>query len=116
MPVVPDPAQFDRNSGNWLERLIFNHRLLILALCALLTAFFGWHASQLRANANFEKMIPRSHPYIRNYFDNKSALAALGNSVRIAVENTRGDVFDPEYLAVLQKVNDTAFLMPGVDR
>ncbi len=116
MPVVADPDQFDRNSGSLLERLIFNHRLLILLLCAVLTVFLGWHATRLRVNADFEKMIPRSHPYIRNYFENRSALSALGNSVRIAVENTQGTIFDPDYLSVLQKVNDTVFLLPGVDR
>jgi len=27
MPVVRNLADFDRNSGNFLERLVFNHRL-----------------------------------------------------------------------------------------
>jgi len=107
---------FDRRSGNRLERVIFNHRPAVLLLSLLLTLFLGWHATQLRVNANFEKMIPQSHPYIRHYFENRTALSGLGNSVRIVVENTAGTIFDPEYLGVLQKVNDTVFLMPEVDR
>jgi len=114
--VVTRIEDFDRNSGNRLERIIFNHRPAVLLLCLVLTLFLGWHATQLRVNANFEKMIPQSHSYIRNYFDNRAALSGLGNSVRIVVENRAGTIFDPEYLRVLQQVNDTVFLMPGVDR
>lgn len=116
MPVIPDPDAFDRQSGNLLERLIFNHRLLIVVLCLVLTAGLGWKAAKLEANASFEKMIPQSQPYIRNYLDNAESLRQLGNAVRIVVENRRGDVYDPEYLLTLQKINDTIFLLPGVDR
>jgi len=116
LPVVSRIEDFERKSGNRLERLIFNYRPVVLLLCLAITLFLGWHAIRLEVNANFEKMIPQSHPYIRNYFENRAALSGLGNSIRIAVENTSGTILDPEYLAVLQKVNDTVFLMPGVDR
>ena len=115
-PIVTRVEDFDHQSGNWLERLIFNHRPAVLLLCTLLTIFLGWEATHLKVNANFEKMIPQSHPYIRNYFDNRAALSGLGNSVRIVVENKSGTIFDPKYLDVLQKVNDKVFLMEGVDR
>ncbi len=62
MPVVRDPADFDRSSGNWLERFIFNHRLAVILVCALVTLLLGAHALKLPVNASFEKMIPRSHP------------------------------------------------------
>jgi predicted RND superfamily exporter protein len=116
MPVISDPSQFDRSSGNWLERLVFNHRAAVIALCALLTLFFGWHALKLPVNTSFEKMIPQSHPYIQNYFKHRDALRGMGNSTRIVVENTRGDIFDKDYLLTLQKVNDAVYLMPGVDQ
>jgi predicted RND superfamily exporter protein len=32
------------------------------------------------------------------------------------VENKTGDIYDPNYLQALQKVNDTLYLIPGVDR
>jgi hypothetical protein len=116
MPVVRDPKQFDRASGMWLERFIFNNRLVVLLLCLAATLFLGWHAVQLPVNASFEKMIPRSHPYIQNYFKHKPTLRGLGNSVRVVVERSDGDIFDKDYLARLQKVNDTIFLIPGADR
>jgi len=116
LPVIADPAQFDKNSGTWLERFIFNHRAIMVAICLLMTTFLGWHASKLPVNASFEKMIPSSHPYIKNYFDNRNSIRGMGNSIRIALETKNGDIFDKDYLLTLQKLNDKIFLMPGVDR
>ena len=75
-----------------------------------------WQATRLTLNASFEKMIPRSHPYIQNYLDNRGELRGLGNALRIVVENPEGDIFDPKYLDTLRKINDEFFLTPGVDR
>src|SRR5438552_3434 len=116
MPVVRDPKEFDRASGMWLERFIFNNRIAVLLVSAVVTLFLGWQATRLAVNASFEKMIPSSHPYIQNFFKHKEALRGLGNSVRIVVENTQGDIFDKDYLQALQKVNDAVYLVPGVDR
>ena len=57
-------------------------------------------ATRLTLNASFEKMIPQSQPYIKNYLDNQQDLRGLGNSMRVVVENTEGDIFDPQYLDV----------------
>ncbi|GLU37365.1 RND transporter [Pseudomonas sp. NBRC 100443] len=99
-----------------LERLVFNYRLPIMLICAALTVLFGWSASRLQVNASFDKMIPQSHPFVRNYFDNAEALRGIGNSVRVVVENRKGDIYDPAYLMTLQKISDALFLLPGVDR
>jgi predicted RND superfamily exporter protein len=114
--VVDDLKYFDQRSGVWLERLIFNNRAWIVATCAVVSVVLGFLATKLVVNASFERMIPQSHPYIRNYLDNKENLRGLGNSIRIVVENTQGDIFDAGFLRTLAKVNDTVFLLPGVDR
>lgn len=116
MPVVADPGNFDRQSGNWLERLVFNHRLIVILLCVAMTGFLGWHALKLPVNTSFEKMIPQSHPYIQNYFEHRDGLSGMGNAVRISVENNEGNIFDEEYLLALQKINDIVYLMEGVDQ
>jgi predicted RND superfamily exporter protein len=108
---------FDPQSGSRLERLVFNHRRAVLVVCALLTLLFGALAlSKLTLNASFEKMIPRSHEYIRNYLEHRADLRGLGNSLRIAVENRNGDIHDAKYLDALKKIHDEIFLTPGVDR
>ena len=117
MPVVRELAQFDRRSGNWLERLVFNNRMAMVVLCAAATVVLGWLAgTRLSLNANFEKMLPQGQPYIQNYLQHKPALRGLGNALRVVVENPQGDIFDPRYLDALKQVNDALFLTPGVDR
>jgi predicted RND superfamily exporter protein len=115
-PVIADPRQFDARSGSLLERLIFNHRRLIVGACVLLTLLFAAAMTRLAVNASFDKLLPQSHPYIQNYLANKSELKGLGNSLRVVVENTQGDTFDPGYLDALRQVNDTLFVMPGINR
>ena len=116
MPVISHPEDFDESTGSLLERLIFNNRILLVILCLLVTGFLGYNAYRLEINASFEKMMPSSHPYIKNYKAHKKSLRGLGNSVRIVVENTKGDIYDPDYLEVLSKINDKVYLIPGVDR
>ena len=117
MPVVRDLKDFDKQSGNALERIVFNHRLWVMLACAIATLLLGWMAAtRLTLNASFEKMMPQSQPYIKNYLENKTALRGLGNAVRVVVANPNGDIFDPAYLEVLKQVNDELFLTPGVDR
>ncbi|PBJ18281.1 MMPL family protein [Pseudomonas sp. ACN8] len=117
MPVIRELKGFDARSGNVLERLIFNHRLLVVLTCLIVTVVLSYFAATgLALNASFEKMIPQSQPYIKNYLENRQSLRGLGNTVRVVVENTDGDIYDPKYLEVLKQVNDTLFLTPGVDR
>lgn len=114
--VSSDLSEFDIKSGNLLERLLFNNRKLVIAICLLLTAFLGYSLTGLTLNAAFEKMIPTKHPFIANYLDNKKQLAGLGNSLRIAVAVKEGSIFDKEYLDIVQKLNDDLFAIKSVER
>jgi predicted RND superfamily exporter protein len=98
------------------ERLLFENRVVVIVLFALITLFFGYQASQLRPDASFEKMIPTAHPYIQNYLENRADLASLGNSIRIIVQTTEGDIFDKEFQEALRQINDEVFYIRGVDR
>lgn len=115
-PVIRDLKDFNQMSGLLPERLLFNNRLAIVIFCLLATVALGFQATKLTLNASFEKMIPTRHPYVANYLENKADLAGLGNTLRIAVETTKGTIFDSGYLDTLQKLNDELFLVPGVDR
>ena len=108
---------FDPASGSLLERAVFNHRRAVLVICALVTVLLAaLAATRLGLSASFEKMIPRSHPYIQNYLEHRKELRGLGNALRIVVENPKGDIYDPAYQATLRKIHDEIFLTPGVDR
>ena len=114
--VIRNLADFDARSGTLPERILFNNRLVIVVLCALVSLVLGYQALGLSLNAAFEKMIPTKHPYIVNFLENRGQLAGMGNSLRIAVEAKEGDIFDPDYLDTVKKIADEVFLYPGVDR
>lgn len=107
---------FDPYSGHFIERLIFNNRTVLIILCLALTVFFGYKSTQLSVSAAFSKMVPSQHEYILNYRAHEKELSNIGNSLRITVENTKGSIFDPDYLDVIKELTDKLFLLPGVDR
>ena len=109
-------TNFDPSSGSWIERLLFNHRLAVLAACVLVTLLLGWQTTRLELNASFEKTIPQRHAYIQNYQAHKADLVGLGNAVRIAVAQPKGTIYDAAYLDALRKLSDEVFLIPGVNR
>jgi Predicted exporters of the RND superfamily len=115
-PVIRRLEDFDTQSGNLAERVLFNHRLWVVLFCLLGTLALGWQATKITLNASFEKMIPTSQPFIANYLKNRADLASLGNSMRIAVETVQGTIFNKEYMHTLQKMNDEIYLLPEVDR
>ncbi|MBW7851610.1 MAG: RND family transporter [Rhodospirillales bacterium] len=99
-----------------VERLLFGWRAAVVALVGLVTVLLAYQATRLGPDASFEKMIPAHHPFIANYFDHKHDLRALGNVVRIIVENTEGDIYSADFLEKLKQINDEAFFVKGVDR
>jgi predicted RND superfamily exporter protein len=115
-PVARTRAQFEARSGSRLERLIFNNRLWIVAVCVVLTLLLGFQATKSNVSASYERMMPQSSRFIRNYLENVDSLRSLGNSVRVVVENRSGNIFDPKYLKALRDINDRIYLLPGVDR
>jgi len=114
--VVHNLADFDQGSGTLPERALFNHRWIIVILCLIATVVLGYQATGLKLNAAFEKMIPTKHPYIANFLAHRDQLSGMGNTLRIAVETTKGTIFDKDYLETVRKINDELFLFPGVDR
>ncbi len=112
----PSSEPFNPRSGSLIERALFNHRALIVALCALVTALLGWQATRLQLNASFEKTIPTHQAFIANYLQYQKELTGLGNAVRIAVENPKSTIYDAQYLETLKQLSDEVFLVPGVAR
>jgi predicted RND superfamily exporter protein len=114
--VIKDIAQFDRHSGSVAERMIFNNRPIIIAICAILTIFLGFENFHLNVNADFERTIPTKTPMMLNYLSHYQELRSEGNALHIVVEADKGTIIDPVYLKNLQALNDDVFLTPGVDR
>lgn len=106
----------DAQQGSWLERLIFGHRPAVIVLCLLVSLVLVWQALSIRPSTSFEKMMPLQHPFIENMLEHRDDLSNLGNTVRIAVQTTDGDIFSAHYMETLRQVQDEVFYLPGVDR
>jgi predicted RND superfamily exporter protein len=116
-PTIGDLRDFDRQSGNALERLLFNHRRWVLLACALVTIALAWAAMGLRLNASFAKTIPTNHPYVVNFLNFEKDLKGLSNVVRLTVQaQGEGDIFNAAYVETLRQINDEVYALPGVDR
>ncbi|MDD5723752.1 MAG: hypothetical protein PHY29_08455, partial [Syntrophales bacterium] len=116
LAVIPDYKDFDRSTGPLVERVVFNNRFLFTLFCILITLVAGFFATKLAFNASFEKMLPHDSQYIQNYLTLKSELRGSGNVIRIVVEATQGDIFNPEYLETLKQITDEVLMVPGADR
>ncbi|MEE4301462.1 MAG: MMPL family transporter [Pseudomonadales bacterium] len=116
---VQESYTLDEEDGRLRPALgsaIFALRAPLLVLFTLVTTFFLWQLTHLRADASFEKMIPVSHPYVRNFLASREDLKGLGNSVRIVVETKEGDIFTQEFQDLLRRITDEVFYVNGVDR
>jgi len=108
LPLSPDDS-FDPNTGSFIERTLFNNRLVVIIICTLLTALLGWQATKLTINASFEKTLPTHQAYIENYLKYQNELTGLGNALRIAVANPKGSIYDAHYLELLREFSDEVF-------
>ena len=103
--------------GGVLERLIFGHRALILALFALGTLVLGATAVHgLRIDTSFLKTLPVHHEYMRTYLDPKVAEFQGANRVLVALIARDGNMFTPEFFAALRKATDEVIVTDGIDR
>ncbi|MFJ7882389.1 RND family transporter [Pseudomonas sp. NPDC096917] len=115
--AIASLADFDTSSGNRLERLLFNHRWLVVGFCLIVTVLLAVAASQVRLNASYAKTIPAHHAFTLNYLEHARDLKGAGNAVRVAVAmREEGDVFNARYMETLRQLNDELYLFNGVDR
>jgi predicted RND superfamily exporter protein len=114
--VIKDIADFDRQSGSGVERAIFNNRLVIVIICAILTVFLGFEASKLKLNANFEGTIPLHDPFMVNYQSHAAQLQSQGNALRIVVQADHGTIANVQYLAALSALTNDVVNLPGINK
>ena len=115
-PLVDSIEHFFLEAESSVENAIFGKRIWVLLTFLLITVYLVSAAIKVRPDASFEKMVPVKHPYIAAYLERKDELSGLGNSVRISIETTEGDIFSAEYMETLRQISDEVFFIPGVAR
>lgn len=98
-----------------IEPLVFAKRKLALGVLGLFTLTMLFFASHLAPDAGYEKTIPLDHPYMEVYKKYQRDFGGA-NIVLVAVQNSRGDIYQPAFLEKLRKVTDDVFFLPNVDR
>lgn len=99
----------------FVEPIIFSARWLTLGVLVLITLFLGYQASQLQPNAGWLKMVPQEHPYMQTFLDYYDEFGGA-NRILVAIENNKGDIYQPDFMEKLRKLTDEVFFIPGVDR
>ncbi len=98
-----------------IEKIIFGHRHLTVAVFAGLTILLGFFASKTHVDASFNKQLPSDHEYIRNFIKYQEQFGGA-NRIVIALHAAQGDIFTPSFFQTLKAVTDDSYYLPGVDR
>jgi uncharacterized protein len=99
-----------------LEHYVFDFRLPVLAVFAVLTVVFAGIALRgLHIDTRFTKQLPLTHEYMRTYLKHQEEFGGA-NRVLLALEAKSGNMFSAEFLQALKLATDEVFFIPGVDR
>lgn len=89
-------------------------RRSVVAVLAGLTLFMLYHALQVDVRAQLDDLVPASHPYIKVHERFKRAFGG-SNVVTIMLERERGEIFERQTLAKIQKVTQDLRLVSAVN-
>ena len=101
--------------ATFIDRLVFGRRLLTLAVFVVVTVALAWLATGLRVDAGFTKLLPVEHDYMQTFLEYRDEFGSA-DRVAVAVMARDGNMFTPEFFALLRRVTDAVFFLPGVDR
>lgn len=98
-----------------IEKVVFKHRVGVIAFFTLITLFLFYNATQLKLDAGFTKNIPLNHEYMQTYIEHKENFGGA-NNVLVSVCDLNGDIFNTEFFDTLKNVHDQLFFINGVNR
>jgi hypothetical protein len=101
--------------SQFLERLIFGNRGIVIGLFTVITAVLFYSAVQLKLDAGFEKNIPLNHQYMQTYMQHRKDFGGA-NNILVSVCDKQGNIFNTTFFDTLKDVHDQLFFINGVDR
>ena len=99
----------------FLETIFFRGRVLVLALIAITTVVLGYEATKLRMDAGFYKGLA-DRPRIHRDLPRISRPPVRCEPRHHRRRNTKGDIWNKQFLNTLNDVTQDVFYLPGVDR
>ena len=108
-------SESERPIAAFIDRLVFGRRVVTLAVFVVATVALAWLATGLRVDAGFTKLLPVEHEYMQTFLEYRDEFGSA-DRVAVAVMARDGDMFTPEFFALLRQVTDAVFFLPGVDR
>jgi predicted RND superfamily exporter protein len=110
-----EKQEFRRDWIGKVAHWLFSHRRSLLIINILITIVLGVMASQLRVQAGFTKMIPLNHPYMATFLEYQQDFGGA-NKVLVVLRNTKGSIFEKEFMENLRQVTEEVFYIKGVER
>ncbi len=101
--------------NQFISNTFFKHRAVVLIIFAALTITMAYFASQLKVDASFEKNIPLKHPYMETYLKHQEDFGGA-NRIMLALEDTSGDIFNPEFFDALNLATQQVFAISSVNQ
>lgn len=98
-----------------IEPLVYAKPWLSMTVLLVLTAIFGYLASQTRIDAGYLKSIPLEHPYMETFIKYRDELGGA-NTILVALMQEDGEIYNKKFLSTLKAVTDDVFFLPGVNR
>ncbi len=97
-----------------MGRVLIRRRVAVLAVVAVVTAFFGYHALQLRLLSRFDELLPANHPYIAVH---KQFAKSFGgaNTVLLMLRVREGDIFNVKTLDKIWAMTEEIDKIYGVN-
>jgi len=97
-----------------IGKFMLRRRLPILVLILLLTAFFLWHALQVKVESPTIDLFPSDHQYVETFKNYKDVFGGAA-TVLIAVEAVDGDIFNVGTLEKIKRISKEIELLPGIN-
>jgi predicted RND superfamily exporter protein len=77
---------------------LIRHRSAVVLAVGVVTAFFGWRASQLRMATNLADLLPEHHPFVETYKQYGREFGGA-DSITVMIEAHEGTLFTAERLS-----------------
>jgi len=98
-----------------IAQFCIRYRHVIVVAIVLLTIIFGYLATQIRIETNFEDLQPSNHPYIQTNEEFKLTFGGA-NQVSMMVEVAEGDIFNHETLKVVDDLTKGVQYLDAVNQ